>query len=473
MEGHGDQGIEKGKTDQLTAAAPAAGNVMTATFAASAASTQATTVSGNEIMAIDDDTRAEVLNEYGAANASTGVNLQSAAAALNIVAAQLFVVNQNWDGLEAYLAQFLTEVQGDKFYSHPGIFCSIYQAQISYLIDKEQFVEARAVFDNKVKPLLDQEKNDAYKPFDLEARVEMLQNCVDNCLPLPADEIEDMDVVLSDYFMLYFPTSLQRKANRTNSISDFVMTFNDENGKRHRCLACQWVMPASATSQSVVHHIKHLEQVDHCRRATKWMLEHLTYVMGQNEIGMQDMNAASLGNQSRKRKAPPLTVSDPDQQSVVIPAEQVFEIWIDLCVANMKALFALKKPQSSAAAKAKEILIRQDELITELKRLFFSYMDEHVPLGSPLAFMKIKTLLNLADDLFPLLMNLPDVSELLLDQDKKVTELRRCFMVAASVSLPQTAPVDVITPSTDSSESISSKLPTHSTDSSQSRRPLY
>jgi hypothetical protein len=41
-------------------------------------------------------------------------------------------------------------------------------------------VEARTVFDDKVKPLLDHDKDDIYKPSDLEARVEMLQNCVDN-----------------------------------------------------------------------------------------------------------------------------------------------------------------------------------------------------------------------------------------------------------------------------------------------------
>ncbi|KAF8755330.1 hypothetical protein HU200_011354 [Digitaria exilis] len=50
------------------------------------------------------------------------------------------------------------------------------------------------------------------KPFDLEVRVQMLQNCVNDCsLPPSADEVEDMNVVLSDYLMLYFPTSQSRK----------------------------------------------------------------------------------------------------------------------------------------------------------------------------------------------------------------------------------------------------------------------
>ena len=86
-------------------------------------------------------------------------------------------------------------------------------------------------------------------------------------------------------------------------------------------------------------------------------------------------------------------------------------------------------------------------------------MDQHVPLVSPVAFMKIKTLGNLSDDLLPLLKRLPNVSQLLLDQDKKVTELRRCFMAAAAAGcLPPTAPADLTSPSTNSSESVSSNL---------------
>ena len=87
-------------------------------------------------------------------------------------------------------------------------------------------------------------------------------------------------------------------------------------------------------------------------------------------------------------------------------------------------------------------------------------MDQHVPLVSPVAFMKIKTLGNLSDDLLPLLKSLPNVSQLLLDQDKKVTELRRCFMAAAAAAgcLPPTVPADLTSPSTNSSESVSSNL---------------
>ncbi|CAL4972566.1 unnamed protein product [Urochloa decumbens] len=409
-------------------------------------------------MAIVDDT------------ASTLVDLQRDAAAPNIVkfqlnAAQVFIVNQNWDGLEAYLAEFFAEIQGKKFFFHPGLFCSLYQAQISDLIGKKLFVEARAVFDEKVEPLLDQVKDDLYKPFDLEDRVGMLRHYVNICLPPPADEVEDMHVVLSDYMMLYFPTSLLGEVNRTNSISDFVMTFNDEKGKHHRCLACQWVMPVSATSMSIVHHIKHSKQVNQCRRVTKWMLGYLAYVNGEKEVDIQGMTASSM-TQSRKRKAlsPPLTPPILDQQSVVIPVELALQIYSDLCTNNLLALSALKNDNTLWAAEAKEILLRQEKVISELKGLFVSSMQKHAPLGSTLAFMKIRTLCDLSDDLFTLLKNLPNVSELLLKQDNKVNELRRCFMVAAAERLPPTAPADKgragagsTSPST-SSESISSKL---------------
>lgn len=97
-----------------------------------------------------------------------------------MTAARAFVAIQNWDGLESYLNEFLTEVQGGKFYHHPGLFCSLFQAHISYLIGEGKFVVARFVFNDKVKPLLDEDCDDLYKPFDLEAREEMLQNCVNN-----------------------------------------------------------------------------------------------------------------------------------------------------------------------------------------------------------------------------------------------------------------------------------------------------
>ncbi|RLM79698.1 hypothetical protein C2845_PM12G10430 [Panicum miliaceum] len=201
-------------------------------------------------------------------------------------------------------------------------------------------------------------------------------------------------------------------------------------------------------------------------------------VAALNIIGIQDVTVASSGTQSRKRKAPlsppitfsgldqtqsgkrkapllpPVTVSDLDHQSIVIPERHALQIWSDLAAANLLALHALKKgnPQSAVEAKAKEILFRQEELISELKTLFLSYMHQDVPLGSPLAFMKIKTIQNLSDDLLPLLKNLPNVSQLLLDQDEKVSKLRRCFMVAAAERLPPTAPADVMSPSTNSSE---------------------
>ncbi|CAL4946137.1 unnamed protein product [Urochloa decumbens] len=428
-------------------------------------------------MSTDDEAIAGIMIKSDAAKASTGVDLQSAAAApaLNIVAAaEVFVAKQNWDELETYLVEFLTKVQGDKFYPHPGLFCSLYQAQMSHLIGKHQFTEARAVFDGKVKPLLDKGKDDMYKPFDLEARVEMLQNWINHCLPLPADEVEDINVVLSDYLMLYFPTSLQREANRKKSVSDFLMTFTDKKGKRHRCLACQWEMSASATSRSVVSHIKHSKQANHCRRVTKWMLEYLANVEGEEEIGIQDLAAGSSGNQSRKRKAPLSslpTVSD--ERSVVIPVGLALRTWSDLCTSNMLALSALDADESQSAVEAKEILFRQEELIVDLKNLFSNSMRKHRALGSPLAFLKVKAILSLSDDLFTLLKNLPDVSKLLSRQDEKVAELRRCFMVAAAAEcLPPTASTDVIssvgsnnqgtagagTPSTHSSKSISSKL---------------
>ncbi|CAL5034460.1 unnamed protein product [Urochloa decumbens] len=109
--------------------------------------------------------------------------LQNAASAVNTVkfemtAAQEFVAKQNWPvGLEGYLSEFLTKVQGDKFYHHPGLFRSLYQAHISSLIGAKQFDEAQDLFDDKVSPLV-AHREDLYAPLDLEYRVQVLEDCV-------------------------------------------------------------------------------------------------------------------------------------------------------------------------------------------------------------------------------------------------------------------------------------------------------
>jgi hypothetical protein len=94
-----------------------------------------------------------------------------------MTAAQEFIANQNWDGLETYLSEFLTEVQGDKFHPHPGLYCSLYQAQISSLIGEKKFVEAEAVFEAQISPLV-AHMEALCAPFDLELRVDVLWDCV-------------------------------------------------------------------------------------------------------------------------------------------------------------------------------------------------------------------------------------------------------------------------------------------------------
>lgn len=157
-------------------------------------------------------------------------------------------------------------------------------------------------------------------------------------------------VIVALYSFLYM-------ANRTNSISDFVVTFNDEKGKQHRCLARQQVMPAPAMS-SVVSHIERSQEDSYweynfCHRVTLSMIQHLAYAKGEKETDIQDLSAASSGTQSRKRKAP--AVPDLDQQSVVIPVGLAFRIWSDLSASSLKAIWALRndKSQSAAVSKAK------------------------------------------------------------------------------------------------------------------------
>jgi hypothetical protein len=48
--------------------------------------------------------------------------------------AEGLVLNKKWDDLEEYLFRFLTNVEGDRKHSHPGLFYPLYEAYVSDLI---------------------------------------------------------------------------------------------------------------------------------------------------------------------------------------------------------------------------------------------------------------------------------------------------------------------------------------------------
>jgi hypothetical protein len=109
----------------------------------------------------------------------------------------------------------------------------------------ESFKEAENVFNDKVKPLLNQNTDELFRPADLEDRVKMVQNCVNNRNPPAADQDENIFGVLCDY-LLYFPSCMPGDRERKGSVSDFMVAFDDFLLiRRLRCLACQWVIPAS------------------------------------------------------------------------------------------------------------------------------------------------------------------------------------------------------------------------------------
>jgi hypothetical protein len=198
----------------------------------------------------------------------------------------------------------LTKVQGNtSFYQHPGILCSIYQAQIAHLIKVESFKEAENVFNDKVKPLLNQNTDELFRPADLEDRVKMVQNCVNNRKPPAADQDENFFGVLCDYLLLYFPSCMPGDRERKGSVSDFMVAFDDFLLiRRLRCLACQWVIPASTTARKITKHFRGSDKhVECCFRVTKWMIQYLD--SPKREPSAEIQGDVVVKPQPKKRKA--------------------------------------------------------------------------------------------------------------------------------------------------------------------------
>lgn len=147
-------------------------------------------------------------------------------AKFDVDAAEGLVQNHDYKGLDKFVVEFLTKVQGNSFYPHPGILCSIYQAEIAHFIRVERFVEAKKVFNDKAKPLLNRDGTDElFRPADLEDRVKMVQDCVNNRKPPVADQDENVFGVLCDYLLLYFPSCMSGDRERKGSVSDFSAGF--------------------------------------------------------------------------------------------------------------------------------------------------------------------------------------------------------------------------------------------------------
>jgi len=98
--------------------------------------------------------------------------------------AEGLVLNKKWDDLEEYLFRFLTNVEGDRKHSHPGLFYPLYEAYVSDLIVKGEVEKAKQVFKDKAEPQ-SRAEDYLYKPTDLELRVQKLKDIVSSGLLTP------------------------------------------------------------------------------------------------------------------------------------------------------------------------------------------------------------------------------------------------------------------------------------------------
>jgi len=120
--------------------------------------------------------------------------------------AEGLVLNKKWDELEEYLFRFLTDVEGDRKHSHPGLFYPLYEAYVSDLIVKGEVEKAEQVFKDKAEP---QSRAEDYlcKPTDIELRVQKLKNIVSTGVLPPGFVPEKVRTAVVDYIGCYFPES--------------------------------------------------------------------------------------------------------------------------------------------------------------------------------------------------------------------------------------------------------------------------
>lgn len=113
---------------------------------------------------------------------------------------------------------------------------------------------------------------------------------------------------------------------------------------------------------------------------------------------------------------------------IVTPA--LFDQLKDISLANFRAALAVanENSDSGAVSKGRDILGQLQKLISELNDLFFSSVVENAPADYSLAIMKIISLNQLSDGLFPLRMDMPSVSGVLADLCVRIIDLKKSFI---------------------------------------------
>ncbi|KAG2613050.1 hypothetical protein PVAP13_4KG372900 [Panicum virgatum] len=322
-----------------------------------------------------------------------------------------------WEKLEYYLFKFLSNAHGKIVRSHPGLFCSVYEACISDLIKKRKVKEEVHIFKDKVEPL-SYDGDSLYRPIDLEVRVERLKQIIKNSI-LPPDFVEeDNKMVVVNYIQLYFPESL----SQTNliifpkgSVKCFLRHFMTQKGVEE--LDMKEIVPAYVTDSS-----KSL----------------------QTPESSSSSNSSFLSTASPSKKMAPFrydAVSVP-QSSVFVDPSSGLDILNKIQSGNISLVTSVSRWTTPIGIKVKELCLSQVKPITVLIDIFLDAISKGALMDGYMVLKKADALRFTPRDFYPLLQYAPDrVFELVLEQDRLIYDLRyTCLAVAAAAAVTTGTP---------------------------------
>ncbi|TVU51379.1 hypothetical protein EJB05_02804 [Eragrostis curvula] len=176
-----------------------------------------------------------------------------------------FIREKNWDGLKAYLQSFISNNPHDGVvHLHKGLMLTLYELQLTMLLEEEKYDTAVDLFKDSVFPLLALTDDNLFAPLDLSDRVLKIGSFVRDKKNFPMGWEAARTTALFDYIRLYFPHAIRLQVeDGGNALLQFVRVYEDEFGKqRYRCLACGWSIPLGQSLNTFAHHIRHrMEQL--------------------------------------------------------------------------------------------------------------------------------------------------------------------------------------------------------------------
>ncbi|OQU88034.1 hypothetical protein SORBI_3003G388500, partial [Sorghum bicolor] len=348
--------------------------------------------------------------------------------------AAAYIEENNFEGLETYVVGFLTSVQGTEQHHHPGILCALYRAQISYLVREGRIRDAEAVFNEKVKPLLDNEDH-LYKPKNLKVQVGNAEKRVEL----------DVDILslLLDYFGLYFPSTLMPHIERKASVFDFVGKRDVGGVEETHCLACRWVLPQGMSAGKLIKHYTDDAKVKHCFHVTEWMLSYLDTIkteegagLVRNPFGKSVPEATVKAPEKRKRK-PELQLSAGN----LIMNELLLDGFLDLHSVICKFPFYLLKEQEEsakdAASKARKALSDMQSATNDILCLAFRSVNFYEPLDPTVFLSKFTVLATSGPKLLLLMFSLQHSKTKSMVQSlcHKLTDVEKMIVMAKVTGL--------------------------------------